>query len=80
MTDTHTWQDGRPDWHSGEVRLWIMNDEHPYNTMLRCASVSDAQELFDGMPGPNVDWERVDWSWVYHAFDDDREDMEVHEP
>ena len=70
----HIWQDGRPNWDTGEVRLWIMNTPETYYPALACGTSHELCRKFTHMSGPTVDWSIIDWEWLFDRFKDDRED------
>lgn len=66
MSDTET------TWETGEVHLWIANDESMYRTMLRCKDHRALARMFKGaIPGIRA-WSRVDWAYIFQQFEEDR--------
>jgi len=61
-------------WDTGEVRLWIANEEPSYRAMQQCRTVTELRGTFMYMPGPRVDWDAVDWEWIFDQFEEDREE------
>lgn len=70
-TRHEAWQDGRPNWDTGEVRLWIENDYGAYQALRHVRDARGLRESFEGVPGPQVDWSEVDWEWIWDAVSDE---------
>lgn len=79
--DTHGdgWFDGYEEedtsgrWETGEVQLWLANEEPSYRAALACRNAAEMEQRFTGMAGPRVDWSVVDWDAVFEHFAEDRE-------
>jgi hypothetical protein len=77
--DTHGdgWFDGYTEedkgtWDTGEVRLWLANDEPLYRMALTCGSADEMRATFDRrIAGAHVDWNAVDWDDIYASFEED---------